>query len=153
LLHIPPLRERRSEILPLAVSFVASTAAELNLDVPRIGEKTMELLNGYAWPGNIRELRNAMERAVLLAAEGVIEPMHLPDEKLSMSWGARERPPARELSPQDKAARDRILVALERCAGNQTRAAEVLGMSRQTLSKWIGRYAIPRPRKKSPGFD
>jgi two-component system, NtrC family, response regulator AtoC len=148
LLHIPPLRSRKTEIAPLARAFVARAAAEMNLDVPQISDKTLELLAGYAWPGNIRELRNAMERAVLLASDGVIEPGHLPVEKLSSTWRSEERAlAAPDLSPEDQAARDRIVEALQRCAGNQTRAADLLGMSRQTLSKWLARYAIPRPRK------
>jgi DNA-binding NtrC family response regulator len=148
-LPIPPLRKRPLEIGPLARAFVAKVSAEMGIDPPEISEKTLSLLTQYSWPGNIRELRNTMERAVLLTTEGVIEPMHLPIDKLSAGWSSEEREtkPEVTLSADDQAAKERIVQALERCAGNQTRAAELLGMSRQTLSKWLSRYDIPRPRK------
>ena len=75
----------------------------------------------------------------------VIEPIHLPFEKIAASWPDREK--RRPLSSEEEAHRARIMAALEQCAGNQTRAAEMLGVARQTLSKWLTRYDFPRPRK------
>jgi DNA-binding NtrC family response regulator/pSer/pThr/pTyr-binding forkhead associated (FHA) protein len=144
-LSIPPLRERTSEIEPLAQLFLDRAARELGLvRPPSLAFATIELMRAYSWPGNIRELRNAIDRAVLLSGD-VIEPIHLPFEKISASWPDRSK--RLPLSPEEEAHRARIIAALEQCAGNQTRAAEVLGVARQTLSKWLTRYGFPRPRK------
>jgi two-component system, NtrC family, response regulator AtoC len=145
-LSIPPLRERPSEIEPLAHVFLERAANELGLEpIPLLMPATLDLLRGYAWPGNIRELRNVIDRAVLLADSEAIEPIHLPFEKISTEWP--DRAPKLELTPAEEAQRARIIAALEQCAGNQTRAAEVLGVARQTLTKWLVRYGVPRPRK------
>jgi DNA-binding NtrC family response regulator len=144
-LSIPPLRERTSEIEPLADSFLRRAAGELGLlRTPVLAPATLDLMRSYAWPGNIRELRNAIDRAVLLCPGEVIEPIHLPFEKISVSW---PKPSAHDLSAEEQSHRDRIIAALEGCAGNQTRAAEALGVARQTLSRWLTRYDLPRPRK------
>ena len=117
----------------------------------------------YAWPGNIRELRNVMERALLLASGAPIAPEHLPTEKMS-----KQRPAPVQATPGDPAPagagpepavaslaaggsmrdieRQAILDALARCAGNQTRAAEYLGLPRRTFCTRLKEYNIPRPR-------
>ncbi len=142
-LRVPPLRERTTEIAPLARLFAARAAASVGLTVqPELTAEALTRLEAYSWPGNIRELRNAIERAVLLGGE-VIAPEHLPLDKLSAVWTAA---PARSTSSM----RDRIMEALEATAHNQTRAAERLGVSRQTLSTWLDRYDIPRPRRRGP---
>jgi two-component system, NtrC family, response regulator AtoC len=147
-LQIPPLRMRRSEIGPLARAFAARAARDLGLPPPEITSEAMDLLERYSWPGNIRELRNIVERAVLLSREALIEAAHLPIDKLTLPlWSQGQRRPTSHLSEKESAIRARILEALERCAGNQTRAAKALGVSRQTLSTWLVRYEIPRPRK------
>src|SRR5258708_38318187 len=77
-IYIPPLRERVAEIKPLATTFIESAAKQLGrASVPCLGAEALSVLERYAWPGNIRELRNFVERAVLLA-DGPIEPHHLP---------------------------------------------------------------------------
>jgi len=82
-LVLPPLRERRSEIPELARMFVDAAARQMALDpAPRISNAALDLLDRYAWPGNIRELRNMMERAVLLCGGGVILPAHLPHDRM-----------------------------------------------------------------------
>jgi DNA-binding NtrC family response regulator len=140
-LRVPPLRERTAEIAPLARLFAARAADGLGLDAaPALSAEALTRLEAYSWPGNIRELRNMMERAVLLGGESIgLE--HLPLDKLAAVWTAA---PARGGSSM----RDRILEALEANAHNQTRAAEQLGVSRQTLSTWLDRYDIPRPRRR-----
>jgi two-component system, NtrC family, response regulator AtoC len=146
-LVVPPLRERTSEIEPLARMFAEDTSREMGLRPPRIREEALEYLRRYSWPGNIRELRNMIERAVLLATGDQIDPEHLELDKLATAWVDAKDSRAK-LTPEDEAERQRIMRAIDRCAGNQTRAAEVLGVSRQTLTKWLTRYAVPRPRKK-----
>jgi DNA-binding NtrC family response regulator/pSer/pThr/pTyr-binding forkhead associated (FHA) protein len=145
-LEVPPLRKRRSEIGPLVRTFLARSAAQLGFEVPSCTAPTLELLEAYAWPGNIRELRNVIERAVLLAQGGVIEPVHLPFEKLSTRW--TEAIDEDQLTPADRTRKGRIVEALDLYAGNQTRAADHLGVSRQTLSKWLDAYGLKRPRRR-----
>ncbi len=143
ILAIPPLRERGAEIAPLAERFLGRAAASLGLErAPAIAERTHGLLAKYSWPGNIRELKNVMERAVLLCTGDTIDPEHLPFEKMTTTWV-----PAATPRGDTDARKQRIIDALAECSGNQTRAAAVLGVSRQTLSTWLDKYDIPRPRK------
>jgi DNA-binding NtrC family response regulator len=163
-LAIPPLRERRSEIFFLAKSFVEQIGSQLGREPPAISDEARAVLEHYSWPGNIRELKNVIERAVLLCAERQILPEHLPIDKmreLVLDGPARADGP-RPLEPGDEDAeaptsadtindaRDqkaRILDALARCAGNQSRAAKLLGISRGTLVSRLDALGIARPRK------
>ena len=156
---IPPLRERKDEVLPLAEQYVASASGPLGRHFV-LADDAKAWLAQHDWPGNIRELRNACERAVLLAPGSVIEKGHLTIEE-------PKRPPGRFRSPttpppgmitsdmptQVRATvaeleKQRILEALDKCAGNQTRAAELLGISRRTLINRLDEYGIARPRKR-----
>ena len=156
---LPPLRTRKDEVLPLAEQFVASAAGPLGRQFV-LSEDGKAWLVGHDWPGNIRELRNACERAVLLANGSVIERHHLTiEEPLRPAGRARSQtiPPPGHLSadmPSQVRAtvaeleKQRILEALDKCAGNQTRAAELLGISRRTLINRLDEYGIARPRKR-----
>jgi transcriptional regulator with PAS, ATPase and Fis domain len=135
-LAVPPLRERRAEIEPLAKSFAGGT---------RLARETIALLVSYEWPGNVRELRNAIERAKVLC-DDVIKPEHLP-ERVRRGTAAPSAMPAAAAGTED-GERDRILAALTECAGNQTQAAKLLGISRRTLVTRLGEYDIKRPRKR-----
>ncbi len=165
-LEIPPLRERRAEIGPLAESFLERLAKEAGLPrAPHVSDDTMALLQAYAWPGNIRELRNVMERALLLSDGGDIEPDHLPLETLQAPAalddmtgnGGLTGAPGAALSDADaarfnaeeRAERARILEALRAEGGNQTRAAKALGVSRGTLLARLERFDIARPQKRA----
>jgi transcriptional regulator with PAS, ATPase and Fis domain len=114
-----------------------------------LAKASLDALRAYRWPGNIRELRNVIERAVLLA-DDVIELSHLPRGDVP----GRAAPPLPE-SPGDsldlkrdvdELERRRILEALERCGGNQTRAAKLLNISRTTLVMRLRDYGVRRPR-------
>lgn len=151
-LRIPPLRERPSEIPHLARRFLGAAAGRARLDhTPGLRPEAEAWLVAHAWPGNARELRNAMERAVLLSGGAPIGLEHLPTE------GARKRQPSAAESPTperlremlDNADRDRIVRVLESCAGNQSKAAKILGISRGTLLTRMDAYNLPRPRKRS----
>ena len=147
-LQIPPLRDRPAEIPVLAAKFAARAANDADLPLPELSARAVELLSTYPWPGNVRELRNAMERAVLLCSEGRIEPEHLPVDKMTSTWVPQEAARSKPRPKDDR--RTRIVEALEQCHGNQTRAAQRLGVSRRTLSNWLDKYAIPRPQKGLP---
>jgi two-component system response regulator AtoC len=156
-LHVPPLRERRADIAPLASAFIAAASRAVG-QAREISAATNAVLESYDWPGNIRELRNVIERAVLLCDGPRIEPAHLPP-KLTASTPtplppASERPVlpldprARLLGEIERLDRERIIEVLARCAGNQTQAAEQLGLSRRTLVTRMQDYDLPRPRKR-----
>jgi DNA-binding NtrC family response regulator len=127
-LNIPPLRERREDILPLASQFIA----EFTQGRARFSASVADCLQRYAWPGNVRELRNAMERAVLLSRGELILPEHLPTR---VRAGAGEAP---SVEPQDAQRleaieRQAILQALQRHHFNRTETAKALGISRRAL--------------------
>ncbi len=152
-LVIPPLRERVEEIAPMAKAFIARAADAAHVAPPELSPEALALLEAYHWPGNIRELRNVIDRAVLLCGEDVIRPEHLPVEKLTARViGVPARPPAGPTAPPaelgaEAAEKQRILDALAACGGNQTLAAKQLGMARRTLISRLEKYGIARPRK------
>ncbi len=131
---VPPLRSRREEIAPLARLFAAHND---------LSDEAVALLHAHSWPGNVRELRNAIERAVLVSTDLTIRPEHLALESgpiVTVSAAAPSGQPAH-------AERDRLLEALARHGGNQTRTAAFLGISRNTLLARLERHGIRRPRK------
>jgi DNA-binding NtrC family response regulator len=143
---LPPLRERMGDILPLARQLIAELAA----DRPRrLSPEAAQLLTVYDWPGNIRELRNTLERAVILARGGVIHPEHLPPN-ITGSSDRRQpqlsRPPASALlragTSVQEMERALIVETLTATHGNRTHAAEVLGMSRRALLYKLKRYGL-----------
>ena len=155
-LVIPPLRQRVGEIEGLSQRFIEEASKRAGqTQPPTLSPEALEWLKGYHWPGNIRELQNAIERAVLLCTGDSITVEQLPDA-VDTPTGAPTPTPtpggggtlasvaAEEKDPERK----RILDALEQCAGNQTRAAKLLGISRNTLLARLDQYNIPRPRKR-----
>jgi two-component system, NtrC family, response regulator AtoC len=163
-LPIPPLRERTDEIGPLVSTFLANACRDLGHDPAiSVSGESMRCLLGYAWPGNIRELKNVIERAVVLCDGTEILPEHLPLERMRPGPGhyvsvekagvgaLADGPGAKSLptltDPKEIAERKRIVDALETCASNQTRAAKLLGMPRRTFVSKLDYYGIPRPQK------
>ncbi len=150
---VPPLRERRSEIEPLACLFLANARTRFDLPSLRFGPGAIDALEAHPWPGNVRELKHVIERAALLATGEVIEPMTL---DLPRSVEARREmttaaPTSKGADPQEVTGlateRERIERALTASAGNQSRAAEALGIARRTLVRRIAHFGIPRPRR------
>jgi len=127
-LNVPPLRERREDILPLANQMLAS----LTQRPARLSSSVANCLEAYSWPGNVRELRNAMERAALLCRGDLIVPEHLP---------AKIRPGAPALSPAesadaiklDEVETQAVLQTLRKNDFNRTATAKALGISRRAL--------------------
>lgn len=221
-LVVPPLRERMNEFDTIAADLLKEASSKMGRpSVPRLTENAVSVLKKYHWPGNIRELRNVLERAVMLTEGPEIHRQHLPLEKLTGRFASMRSPqhlmggrgdltpsPERRVggssafpppmpspqqfgpppsapsplapfsddftpapgslpdssaprrrglgllaSSQDRAAleaRERKIIedTLAACAGNQSRAAEMLGISRRTLIKRIASYGIARPRKR-----
>ncbi|MEI7533691.1 MAG: sigma-54 dependent transcriptional regulator, partial [Verrucomicrobiae bacterium] len=127
-LNLPPLRERREDILPLANLFTAEFARNR----ARLAEATVNCLQNYAWPGNVRELRNAIERAVLLSQSELILPEHLP-AKLREAVKSAAPQPAVDAQTMDEIERHAILAALKQNKSNRTETAKALGISRRAL--------------------
>jgi DNA-binding NtrC family response regulator len=150
-LTIAPLRNRPSEIVPLANLFLRRLARGMGRPVWLLADDAIAALLRHAWPGNVRELRNVVTRAATLCsgatlcadqlALGVRPPASAPPVSDLASSGVR-----REVRAFEK---ERILAALEKTDGNQTRAAVLLGLSRRTLTNKLNAYDIERPRKRA----
>lgn len=138
---LPPLRERKEDILPIATAFVAELNPVLGRNVQGIYPDAVRILEAYPWPGNIRELRNVIERAMILVRGDEIRPEHLPRE-----IRAQKGTDAGLLS-LDELEAAHIRRVIHAVGGNLKKAAEVLGISRSTLYEKIERYgiAVPRP--------
>jgi len=156
---IPPLRERRDEIVPLAERFLADTASACDLDRdPKLSDEARTMLETYPWPGNVRELRNTMTRALAMCDGDLIMPYHL---GLRRSYP----PPCAVLPPEEPATgaaapgalredvealeRQRIVAALAVCGGNCSKTAKLLGIARNTLASRIQRFSIDVVRSKT----
>ena len=178
-IEIPPLRDRLDEMDGLIEAFVARAATVSERRVPVVTEAARAALRGHAWPGNVRELRNTIDRAVLMCGHGPLDVDHLALSALdgtttgrvpefgpeadTLQRGERVGRTTAPMAPllpgqaPDESLRGevarvesrRIGDALQICGGNQTRAARMLGISRNTLQARMDLFGIPRPRKGS----
>ena len=151
ILKIPPLRKRGRDILLLANHFLDLYCRRYGKKRPSIGSEAEKVLLGYSWPGNVRELRNVIERTVLLNHEEVIEPNHL-----SLNLSLEKESDVQVEGPFDtgrfslpsegisleSVERNMVAQALERTSGNVTKAAKLLGLSRDTLRYRMEKYKI-----------
>lgn len=140
-IYLPPLRERKTDMLLLADYFLEKYAAENDKDIKRISTPGIDMLMAYHWPGNVRELENCMERAVLLCDEGVIHGYHLPP---TLQTGVESGTlPATTLDEAvAKLEKEMIIDALKNCRGNITSAAELLGTTVRKFSYKSKTYNI-----------
>ncbi|MCC7141753.1 MAG: sigma-54-dependent Fis family transcriptional regulator [Candidatus Eisenbacteria bacterium] len=136
-LPVPSLRERREDIEPLARQFLGRFARELGRPGLELDPRTVEVLRRYDWPGNVRQLKNAIERMAVLAAESSLTPDLLPPEILAPAEARGDllSLPYREAMAQFK--RRLLDAALARTGGNQTKAAELLGVQRTYLNRLL----------------
>lgn len=148
---VPPLRDRPADILPLAEAFLRQSSSELGIALPLLSSDAKARLQNYDWPGNVRQLRNAMERAVVLAAgEGVVEPEHLPDRVRAAENRGSMTPIVigdatdmrEQIADMEKLS---IEKALEASGGNQTKAAQKLGLSRRALIYKMEKHGLKKP--------
>ncbi|SHJ48652.1 two-component system, NtrC family, response regulator HydG [Malonomonas rubra DSM 5091] len=142
-LHLPPLRERPMDIPALAEHFLKRYCDKNRKDIRSFESEALEALLAYAWPGNIRELENAIERAVILCLEEQILLQHLPVQVRQSYADNSERPfairPGLTLKDMEK---ELILSTLRQTDNNRTRAAEILGITRQTLQNKLKEYGL-----------
>jgi DNA-binding NtrC family response regulator len=151
---IPPLRDRRAELEPLARQFAGDAAKRDGRPVPELAPDALAAIRAYPWPGNIRELRNVIDRAVLLAGDGPISAQALglsgKVEAEAPKPGASAGEGSASLREEREAAEKRkILAVLEQCGGNQTQAAKRLGISRRTLVSRLQQWGMTNPRKET----
>jgi DNA-binding NtrC family response regulator len=181
-LTIPPLRDRASEIPDLVRIFLMEASREAgDEEPPRVAPESMRLLLDHAWPGNIRELKNSIERALVLCDGPEILPEHLlplgqiPDDastrapaatppepgraadryasEIGAAVSADGQEPAWLADPMKAAERTAILAALDANAWSQTRAAKALGIPRRTFVSKLAYYGIPRPQRQRQRVD
>ena len=143
-IFLPPLRERKEDIPALAAHFFALFRDKNKKELRDLSGKALDLLTRYDWPGNIRELENCIERAVIMARGEVIAPADLPPGIQALSSAEKELaglalPSGVSLQEVEKTL---ILKTLEDTGGNRTRAAEILGINRRTLQNKLKDYGI-----------
>jgi len=159
-IHLPPLRERPEDILPLTEMFLAELGPAVGRSVPGVSREAKDLLLSYPWPGNVRELRNALERAAILSDGGLITAAHLP-----IGVTRRDSPAARTaprgsgsaateataatnplLPPEgvdlESLERDYVKEALKKARFNKSKAAKLLGLTRAQLYSRIEKYGL-----------
>jgi len=136
-IEVPPLRARGGDIPLLVRHFAEKFASELGRTVPRFSEKAMEAMQNYAWPGNARELENAIQRIVVMNDEQIIDVPDLPS--FARFSALRTSGVNRTLAEVEA---DHIRNVLANADGNKTRAAEILGIDRKTLRKKITQYHL-----------
>jgi DNA-binding NtrC family response regulator len=161
-LKIAPLRERRGDILPLVRQFLRRASHNMRVPEPPISPQVEQHLEEYGWPGNVRELKNAVECARLLCGSGPLLPEHFPTARgllnpapdMTDIWTDESPTAVRQRLPLQSgpaaampAEHTTVAEALSACGGNQTRAAEMLGISRRTLVNRLNELKLPRPRK------
>jgi len=140
-LRLPPLRARREDIRPLAAHFLAGYAQRYGKQFREVGDEAAALLEAWPWPGNVRELKSIIQRAVLMNDAPTLETRHLPvelvDAALDPVPGALAGNPAR-IATLDEIDLRYMRAVLRLTGGNKVRAAEHLGITRQTLAKRLG---------------
>ncbi|MBN2716897.1 MAG: sigma-54-dependent Fis family transcriptional regulator [Deltaproteobacteria bacterium] len=149
-LHVPPLRNRTDDIMPLATGFLVAAAKKMNRRISGFCPDAVRLLTGYNWPGNVRELENTMERAALFSGSERVETADLPAEIRDTSPLGPKRPnsPNRPNKPNisvdvqslDEVEKKHILRVLELNAGNQANTALQLGIGTATLYRKLRKY-------------
>jgi Nif-specific regulatory protein len=147
-IYIPPLRERKTDILLLTDFFVERFASTNNKRIQRTCTHAIDMLMSYHWPGNVRELENCIERAVLLSKEGVIYGYHLPPT-LQTSTYTGTIPYSTLQGELERLERDLIMDALKTTRGNMTKAAQILGTSERIIGLRIQKYDIKTKRYRT----
>ena len=147
---LPPLRERTGDVPKLAAHFLRARG----VGADKLTPAAMHALEGYAFPGNIRELEHALERALILAGADPIEPAHLlfarPELRVERSWVPEIPTEGLDLEVLE---RELILKALERARGNKSAAARLLGLTRRTLYSRMEKHGLRKPGDGEEGED
>jgi Nif-specific regulatory protein len=146
-LFVPPLRERRTDILLLADHFVETLARQAGKDVKRISTPAIDMLTAYHWPGNVRELQNCIERAVLLSTDGVIHGHHLPPS-LQTAEASGTEPAGKLQAVLEGVERELLVDTLKSTRGNMAGAARRLGLTERIMGLRVKYYNLDLHRFK-----
>jgi Nif-specific regulatory protein len=148
-IFVPPLRERKTDIILLADYFVERAARRHGKSIRRISTPAIDMLTIYHWPGNVRELENAIERAVLLSTDGVIHSHHLPPS-LQTAEASHTLPQGRLPAAMSTLERELIVDALKYTHGNMAAAARHLGISERLIGLRVRHHGISASRFAEP---
>jgi DNA-binding NtrC family response regulator len=142
-IHLPPLRERRDDIMPLANAFLKRFAAQANRNIPGFKADAIDRLTAFDWPGNIRQLQNEIQRAVLLCEGGEVAAadFSITNVRTSIAMPAGEEMDT-NFTLLEGVERNAIVQTLKATEGNKVEAAKLLGVGRQTLYNKIKAYGI-----------
>jgi Nif-specific regulatory protein len=140
-IHIPPLRERRADILDLANHFVEKYSRGPGKGIKRISTPAIDMLTSYHWPGNVRELENCMERAVLLSTDNVVHGHHLPPT-LQTAEASGTVMKGTLQSTLDNVEREIIVEALKNARGNMAKAAKAIGISERIMGLRVKKFGV-----------
>ena len=142
-INLPPLRERKEDILMLANSFLSKASIISGKEKKKITESALKYLINYNWPGNIRELENIIERCVVITSKEIITEEDLPSYITNYNPSSSTKKQCDSLDNAiDNAEKEVLIKALKQCNGNRTRASELLGISRRSLHRKIIKYTI-----------
>ncbi len=136
-IHVPPLRERISDLPELVRFFLVKINQDLSTKVAKIEKQALAVLKAHSWPGNVRELKNVLMKAVLESRGTVLMADAV---EAALAGASTELPETAELKTLEEVEREYILMALSRCGGNISTTAKVLGISRPTLRKRLSEY-------------
>jgi transcriptional regulator with GAF, ATPase, and Fis domain len=139
---LPPLRERKGDVPLLAKYYVDRFNREFRKRVRGLSAGATEVLEHYGWPGNVRELKNAIERAMLLVEGDLLEPEHFTTLTRTVAATQFRLPP--EGVNLDEVERQLLMQALERANGNQTQAAQLLGINRDQVRYRIEKFGLSK---------
>ena len=148
-IHIPPLRERRTDILLLTDYFVEKHSRANQKNVRRISTPAIDMLTRYHWPGNVRELENCIERAVLLTNDDVVHGHHLPPSLQTAEASGTEMKSTLQ-ETLEGVERELITEALKDSRGNRTKAARALGISERIMGLRVEKYGIDAKSYRIP---
>jgi Nif-specific regulatory protein len=151
-IYVPPLRERRSDILELADYFLEKYSRQNGKPVVRISTPAIDMLMAYHWPGNVRELENVIERAVLLSQDGVVHGFHLPPT-LQTAEASGTAPKGTLQEAVDAVEREMIVEALKSNRGIMAKAARQLGLTERTMGLRVRKHTIDAERFRAGAQD
>jgi two-component system NtrC family response regulator len=140
-IDVPPLRQRTSDIVLLARTFLAKFSDELKKPLKGFTPQAIDALTAYGWPGNVRELENRVKRAVVMAEGWYVTP-----ENLELASNASSLDSSTLKASRDHREKELVKLAMEKAEGNVTRAAAYLGVSRPTLYQLLARYGLKRTK-------
>lgn len=147
-IHLPPIRERKADIIPLVEFFLKKFSQENHKEAIKLNKQAAELLTNYDWPGNVREIGNIIERAVVLNNTGELTPdeIYLVN-RLAGPEGANALPPDRIMTLQEL-EKKLIIETLQKLKNNRTKTAEALGISIRTLRNKLQEYKLSQERQE-----